>query len=1175
MHVYLALLLILATVSCDGRAGHERAGTPSPQGTYPRQQQNGSSKSESDAAPPSINAPNVSGTWQGVWRLPDDDRVPATQQQRAYAKAWRQFPPGSAAISGARSTQSERAHGLLVLVLESRLAQGGGGASREVQGEIILHDGMTLDGKEVHVAVEGLFAPATGRLTAVLKRQGSGGGWGGGVGGGGAGGWAAASGSSGSGAPQQGQKQQQQQQQPAAEAQKGSSRGSSPLLAPATASSSSSPKTSAAPQKTAAMASPGKAAPSEQPGAQGGGGSKAPGAKGGGAGGGKGGGGGDKGGGGGGKREGAKPSGGDSAKSSKRAAAAAPSQQPATDRPSGAGRRLLDALFGQVLSLVGSGASPSSGEEGQEGGEPGGGAWEEESEEQGEEGREPRSGRALWAEDSAGNWAAGGASDADAWAAQPGWATAQADDWDRDAERAVTGWTEGTDVDQSGAGRQAAAGGGWGAGDTGADADADADGYYAFSPGKLPVHEHEHRAAPQRLLHHVKAWTRSVRDATIRLAAASGASVRPLVRALREGGTGSSQAQDKAQGQTQQQQAQQAQRRAPARSAGGAGPGSAGGGGGGTRALGPVGAAAAARGGVATWLMQLLHLQKECQLRLDLQVAPRSQAAAAAAAAAGSGSGSGSGRAGRDRVSLSASPSRGGVGRELLEGVRRILEDYAPSAAYEDYADDDPFLDLPPVSLFRRTSRGGGGGGSSGGDNSGGGGRGGIGFGGGGFGFGGSFVDLGDLSFTGVLYSPNCGNVVMELSGTIVDRDRLVSKVEWYCAAAACVAVVQALVLMSQMWHTGEAADVVSRLSLMSLAHQAILDAYLFMFHLTLGLVLEVLFWPLQAVALLHFALFAALLMRYMVITWRVQRGGSPDWSPTHEMSVLYTRFYAALLLVVLTVRQLTPAPVGPAGGEGGTGGEPLLTLMLMLAASFWTPQIFHSTVTNTRPPFTTVYLYCTTVCRLVLPLYVTLCPGNLLGQPARPAIAAAMVVWMGAQVAVLEAQRQWGPHALLPVGALPAWVLPARYDYRRAATRRELGLDEPLAGVTKAGVGADAGTCVHAHNPLTAAAAASGAGGGVYAEKEGLQLPLPLAQAASAGSGGEGDQSDEEEGCRAECKGPRRECVICMSNVALSPPGDRLLTPCGHFFHEACLARWSQIKLECPTCRRALPPLP
>ncbi len=48
-------------------------------------------------------------------------------------------------------------------------------------------------------------------------------------------------------------------------------------------------------------------------------------------------------------------------------------------------------------------------------------------------------------------------------------------------------------------------------------------------------------------------------------------------------------------------------------------------------------------------------------------------------------------------------------------------------------------------------------------------------------------------------------------------------------------------------------------------------------------------------------------------------------------------------------------------------------------------------------------------------------------------------------------------------------------------------------------------------------------------------------------------------------------DCVICMSEV---DPAARnvLVTPCDHLFHAECLTRWMEVKLECPTCRAALP---
>lgn len=67
----------------------------------------------------------------------------------------------------------------------------------------------------------------------------------------------------------------------------------------------------------------------------------------------------------------------------------------------------------------------------------------------------------------------------------------------------------------------------------------------------------------------------------------------------------------------------------------------------------------------------------------------------------------------------------------------------------------------------------------------------------------------------------------------------------------------------------------------------------------------------------------------------------------------------------------------------------------------------------------------------------------------------------------------------------------------------------------------------------------------------------------ASAGAG------DEECG---EAGGV--DCVICMNAVDATAPRERMVTPCNHFFHRECLERWMEVKMECPTCRGALPPL-
>ncbi|EFA85537.1 hypothetical protein PPL_01495 [Heterostelium album PN500] len=48
--------------------------------------------------------------------------------------------------------------------------------------------------------------------------------------------------------------------------------------------------------------------------------------------------------------------------------------------------------------------------------------------------------------------------------------------------------------------------------------------------------------------------------------------------------------------------------------------------------------------------------------------------------------------------------------------------------------------------------------------------------------------------------------------------------------------------------------------------------------------------------------------------------------------------------------------------------------------------------------------------------------------------------------------------------------------------------------------------------------------------------------------------------------------CVICMNDVEAND-SDYMITPCEHLFHSRCLLRWMDYKMECPTCRRTIPP--
>lgn len=58
----------------------------------------------------------------------------------------------------------------------------------------------------------------------------------------------------------------------------------------------------------------------------------------------------------------------------------------------------------------------------------------------------------------------------------------------------------------------------------------------------------------------------------------------------------------------------------------------------------------------------------------------------------------------------------------------------------------------------------------------------------------------------------------------------------------------------------------------------------------------------------------------------------------------------------------------------------------------------------------------------------------------------------------------------------------------------------------------------------------------------------------------------------------PEDSCTICLLDIFEHEehqlPSNAMVCPCGHVFHEECLLRWMEQKMECPTCRGPLPSL-
>jgi len=339
-----------------------------------------------------------------------------------------------------------------------------------------------------------------------------------------------------------------------------------------------------------------------------------------------------------------------------------------------------------------------------------------------------------------------------------------------------------------------------------------------------------------------------------------------------------------------------------------------------------------------------------------------------------------------------------------------------------------------------------------------------------------------EIVMNGTLFSENCG-LTVHIDASYVRLEEYYAKAVNYTVMVTVISFVQVLLLIRQMESTNTQASA-AKVSLMSIGIQAIMDAYLCLLHLTAGIVVEALFNAFATAAFFEFIIFAVFEMRYLLAIWRARRSGFSDpISARRELSMLYTRFYGALLLVIFFAYQL----------------QAYLRGVVFILYSFWIPQIVHCVRADVRQPLRPLYVLGISATRLALPLYLFGCPKNMLRIEESPYLCAALVAWVMLQAGVLMLQAHFGPRCFIPKR-----FLPPKYDYFQEAKPFQSGSGEP---------------------------------------------------------------GDVESGAEIV------ECVICMTPVDAGRPAARMVTPCNHFFHSGCLQRWMDVKMECPTCRRILPP--
>ncbi|KAI9919123.1 hypothetical protein PsorP6_012015 [Peronosclerospora sorghi] len=276
------------------------------------------------------------------------------------------------------------------------------------------------------------------------------------------------------------------------------------------------------------------------------------------------------------------------------------------------------------------------------------------------------------------------------------------------------------------------------------------------------------------------------------------------------------------------------------------------------------------------------------------------------------------------------------------------------------------------------------------------------------------------MKLEGTLASVNCG-LYLKLRTTFQEENLTVffTKASRYAVIMTFISMLEIYFLLRQLQISSTQATA-AKVSLLTIGQQAIVDSYLCLGHLTVGIVAQNVFAAFASVAFVKLIIFSVFEMRYLLTIWKARRpqGFADGWlTLRRELTTLYSRFYLSLLAGLCFFYNFSSH----------------LPVLVFLCYSFWVPQIVHNVHREVRNPFDHWYLYGISALRLFLPLYFYGCPDNflvafpMLESRINAHFCYLVVAWMGLQVGLLALQERCGPRFFVP-----ARFLPVKYNYER-----------------------------------------------------------------------------------------------------------------------------------------------
>ncbi|KAH7341622.1 hypothetical protein B0J17DRAFT_647309 [Rhizoctonia solani] len=398
------------------------------------------------------------------------------------------------------------------------------------------------------------------------------------------------------------------------------------------------------------------------------------------------------------------------------------------------------------------------------------------------------------------------------------------------------------------------------------------------------------------------------------------------------------------------------------------------------------------------------------------------------------------------------------------------------------------------------------------------------------------------LKLNGLILSPDCAVAL-----TFDDAVGMQATIFWQKAtlysfvASICYFII--LKLIVRQMETSRTPSSIAKISRWTFALQAIADAYSFVGHVTVGIVSESRSsLSIIAPGFLAATLFLVFEVRFSMLIHQIQ--GPEDAvmrAPITPAPTAPPTTDEAEAPLLMNQPAVTPAPSQTSAPstwmvrvrrtidslrlfvDSMTDPDSKFWIMILFAFlflvqitvsprlvlyaigalySFWVPQIMRNVKRGTRKALQKRYVIGTTLCRLFFPLYIFVCPGNVLFAERQPWIWL-VAGWALLQCAVLVGQEYLGPSFFLPKGLVEIEL----YDWHPPIARPDAEAPNPSLG--------DCAICM-----------------------DDILLDSP------------------------DANGGTKEGASLLAGVGMGPKCVYAVAPCHHMFHTKCLEQWLAIKV-------------